>query len=152
MPLAGGCQCGAVRYRITAPPVTCYVCHCDDCRRQSGSAFGMSLQVPHESVEIAGPLVDLSWTGGSGRASTRRFCERCGTRVTHQIDGSAIVVIKPGTLDDPDWLRPAGHIFSDQRAAWLPRPDDGTLDYPQGPDMPELHRRWSEMLAAGAAE
>ena len=38
----GGCQCGAVRYEVTGPPIKLYVCHCTECQRQSGSAFGMS--------------------------------------------------------------------------------------------------------------
>lgn len=41
----GGCQCGAVRYRIVGTPLDLAVCHCTECQRQSGSAFGMSLAV-----------------------------------------------------------------------------------------------------------
>ena len=44
--LTGGCQCGAVRYECDAAPRTLYVCHCLECRHQSGSAFGMSLEMP----------------------------------------------------------------------------------------------------------
>ncbi|MBF9033209.1 aldehyde-activating protein [Rhodobacterales bacterium HKCCE2091] len=152
LPLTGGCQCGAVRYRITAAPVTCYTCHCSACRRQSGSAFGMSLQVPDGGVELDGPTARLSATGGSGRPATHTFCTGCGTRITHQIEGRPVIVVKPGTLDDPTWIRPAGHIFTASRAAWVQGAAEGELDYPDVPDMPELHRRWSEMLAAGATE
>ena len=146
LPLTGGCQCGAVRYRITARPLTAYCCHCSTCRRQSGSAFGMSLQVPEGGVEIDGDVRRLSATGGSGRPSTHAFCPACGTRLTHQIKGRPVVVIKPGTLDDPSWIRPAGHIFTASRAVWL-APDPNVPDYPDAPDMPALHARWAEMAA-----
>ena len=45
-PLAGGCQCGAIRYAITAEPGPIYVCHCRECQKQSASAFGISVSVP----------------------------------------------------------------------------------------------------------
>ncbi|MEE8456169.1 MAG: GFA family protein, partial [Limibaculum sp.] len=32
----GGCLCGAVRYRATARPLRCVICHCADCRKHSG--------------------------------------------------------------------------------------------------------------------
>ena len=41
----GGCQCGAVRYQLSAEPVALYVCHCRECRRQSASAFGISVRI-----------------------------------------------------------------------------------------------------------
>jgi hypothetical protein len=43
--LAGGCQCGAVRYEIRGEPMSLYVCHCRECQRQSSSAFGISVIV-----------------------------------------------------------------------------------------------------------
>jgi len=48
----GGCQCGAVRFRLTATPSHVYCCHCSECRRQSASAFGISVIVPVDGVEV----------------------------------------------------------------------------------------------------
>ncbi|TDJ73687.1 MAG: hypothetical protein E2O38_02220, partial [Proteobacteria bacterium] len=44
----GGCQCGDVRYEVVRTRQRLVVCHCTDCQRQSGSAFGMTLVV-HEA-------------------------------------------------------------------------------------------------------
>jgi hypothetical protein len=44
-PIEGGCQCGAVRYRLDGKLYTLAVCHCTMCQRQSASAFGMSLAI-----------------------------------------------------------------------------------------------------------
>jgi hypothetical protein len=38
--MTGGCQCGAIRYEIASFPLLLYTCHCTDCQRQTGSAFG----------------------------------------------------------------------------------------------------------------
>ena len=52
MTLTGGCQCGAVRYEVSAEPLEVYVCHCRECRRQSASAFGISVIVPAEAFVL----------------------------------------------------------------------------------------------------
>ena len=37
--LAGGCQCGAVRYRLMAEPTGVNICHCRMCQKASGGPF-----------------------------------------------------------------------------------------------------------------
>src|SRR6185503_6909117 len=54
LPAEGGCQCGAIRYRLTGEPVFLTICHCGECKRQSGSAFGMSMRMRWSDVEITG--------------------------------------------------------------------------------------------------
>ena len=48
----GGCQCGAVRYELSAEPLALYVCHCRECRRQSASAFGISVIAPRAALRL----------------------------------------------------------------------------------------------------
>jgi len=38
LPLTGGCNCGAVRFEVTAPLVVASYCHCRRCQRRSGAA------------------------------------------------------------------------------------------------------------------
>lgn len=41
------CQCGSVTFKTPLPqPLALYICHCDACRRQTGSAFGTSAIFP----------------------------------------------------------------------------------------------------------
>ncbi|WP_163264652.1 GFA family protein [Chelativorans alearense] len=146
LPIEGGCQCGNLGYRIIAAPLTYYVCHCTDCQKQSGSAYGSSLMVPAQGIELHGPFETYACRGGSGRMSDRVFCPTCGGRVTHQIQGSDVVVVKPGTLDDTSWLKPAGHIFTASKQPWVPLPEAGALLFDHGPDMQALRDRWCRMI------
>jgi len=78
----GGCQCGAVRYRVVGEPVMVGVCHCMQCQRQSGSAFGMSFIVPKEAFELlSGSLKTFTRTSDSSRPVVCAFCPECGTRI-----------------------------------------------------------------------
>jgi hypothetical protein len=52
--LTGRCMCGAVSYKISAPPVAVGLCHCDRCRPQSGSAFSTVMFVLRAAFEING--------------------------------------------------------------------------------------------------
>ena len=64
----GGCQCGAIRYRLLRAPVALYACHCRDCQKQSASAFGLSMWVERDAIEFTGAEPRIYRTrGGSGR-------------------------------------------------------------------------------------
>lgn len=135
LPLEGGCQCGHVRYRLTAAPLTLYACHCTDCQTQSTAAFGMSMPVPREGVDCDFSRLS-SWDrpAASGRVVAARFCRHCGTRVFHEPSRNpAIVNVKPGTLDDTSWVEPVGHLWLGSAQPWF-RPPPGVLTYDGQPD------------------
>jgi hypothetical protein len=112
---AGGCQCGAVRYRITGEPIALYVCHCRECQKQSASAFGLSLEVARTALRLTRGT-PRRWTRGtdSGRRLACFFCPGCGSRLWHEAaDGIAeTLTIKAGSLDEPVDLSPAIHIWT----------------------------------------
>ncbi len=136
-PYAGGCQCGAVRYRIQAEPSTIYICHCRDCQKQSSSAFGMSLTVPTDSVKIIkGTMKEWRRAADSGAEVFCRFCADCGTRLFHGKDSRPeFINVKPGTLDDPDWLTPVAEVWTKRRQPWLCLAGD-MLSFDAQPDDP----------------
>ena len=145
LPLTGGCQCGALRYEIRAEPLTVYVCHCTECQRQSGSAFGMSVMVPRASLAYTtGAPRRWKRTADSGRAIESDMCETCGVRpVNHPSANDKVSIVKPGTLDDPSWLHPIGHIWTDSAQPWVTIPTD-TVNHERHPaDVSGLIAAWT---------
>jgi hypothetical protein len=128
----GGCQCGRVRYRITAQPLMLAVCHCKECQRQSGSAFGMSLIVPQEGVAIEGTLKMFERSSESGRPLKCFFCPECGTRIYHQPSFAPVFNIRAGTLDDTSGLEPKMHAWTSSKQLWTPIPE-GVPTHPKQP-------------------
>ena len=149
LPWEGGCQCGAVRYRVVAPPATLYCCHCRECQRQSSSAFGMSMRLERGAVEVDRSAMAGHERGAGGpSAVVGRFCGRCGVRLIHERPGEATVSLKAGTLDDTSWLRPAGHIWTSRAQPWVAF-EAGALLYPeQPPDYDALAAAWREGIGA----
>jgi hypothetical protein len=64
--MEGGCLCGAVRYTADAEPAIVLVCHCRDCQKFSGSAFGLLIELPQAAVKMQGELKTFTSTGDSG--------------------------------------------------------------------------------------
>jgi hypothetical protein len=144
LPLSGGCQCGAVHYRITGWPVTLYCCHCTECQRQASSAFGMSLRVARDDVDIDWPAMARRVRDvGRPNEVHGHFCANCGVRIVHDRPGEANVTIKAGTLDDTSWLNPVGHIWTASAQPWMRFPD-GSLVYETQPErFDDLEAAWA---------
>jgi len=118
--VTGSCLCGSVAYSISGSIKRFFHCHCQRCRKFSGTG--------HSSNLLVGPLDSIRWTRGEellGRFKVpdaeryfNCFCMRCGSpmpRVIPDLDG---VMIPAGTLDDEPPAEPQGRIFWDSRAAW----------------------------------
>ncbi|MBC8037705.1 MAG: GFA family protein [Rhizobiales bacterium] len=97
--LTGGCQCGAVRYRIVGNLGKAGICHCRMCQKAFGN-FGAAL--------VSVPAASLAWTRGrpsvfrSSPIVDRGFCAACGTPLHMREDGDSSYEIAIGTLDDPN--------------------------------------------------
>jgi len=142
-PITGGCQCGAIRFSLNAPPVVFYLCHCTKCQKQSSSAFGESVRVRPEDIRIEGTPSRFESLGSKGLMRCE-FCPQCGTRLFHIRPGS--FNLKGGSLDDATWLRPAGHIWTSSKQGFICIGED-ELSYTHQPDTYEaLTLRWQDMI------
>ena len=122
MAITGHCLCGKVSYSVDADPVVVLLCHCEDCRRQSGAAFSTNVVVPSAALDLEGESMKTYETVGSdsGAARGRIFCGDCGSPlVTTMADMEDLVVIKSGTLDDPSWVQPQFEIWTDSAHPWV---------------------------------
>ncbi len=117
----GGCQCGDLRYELTAEPLVTSVCHCNECKRQSGSAFGMSMVVPRDAFRLLrGEPRVFSRPAECGGSVACAFCPRCGSRIYLQPSLlPATLNVKPGTLDDTARIRAGMEAWTLERLPWL---------------------------------
>jgi len=148
LPLTGACQCRAIRYRITAPPLAVYACHCTECQRQSGSAFALSMPVARDALQVDGTPSAWRRVHESGRVMMCMYCGQCGTRLFHNSERNPQVsIVKPGTLDDTTWLRPVGHIWTRSAQAWVEIPQNLVNYEAQPPDLSRLIEAWRAQQA-----
>lgn len=121
----GGCQCGNIRYEVVGTPKRLVACHCSDCQRQSGSAFGMTMLVNEADFRLTqGEPKTFASKSAAGRAKLGAFCPECGTRIYHKNEWTkGTVSIKPGTLDDTRWLTPDMHLWTSSKQTWVTIPE-----------------------------
>jgi hypothetical protein len=128
--IEGGCLCGSVRYKSDVEPVFEVVCHCQTCRKNSGSAFSFNIAVPQDSLEVEGDTLRTyeDRSGASGQPFLRKFCGECGSHVySHGPAYGALAFIKAGTLDDASWVNPTMHIWCSEKLDWSVIPAGATL-------------------------
>lgn len=131
--LDGGCLCGSVRYSSNAEPALVAVCHCKNCQKQSGTAFGLIVGVPRSELKLLGSLKTYEDKGDSGGSVNRNFCPDCGSPITTDVGVMPdLTFIKAGTLDDTSWLDPKMNIYCDSAQKWVRIPDDGQ-NFPEMP-------------------
>lgn len=149
-PIEGGCVCGAIRYRMTGPPIGLFACCCGDCQTQTGSAFSLAMPLMRERFEILrGEPATFVRPTGSGGHIPQRFCADCGARLfTEPPSAPQTITLRPGSLDDTSWLAPAAFFWTRSAQPWMTFPD-GALTYETQPDdfMPVV-RAWRAGLEA----
>jgi hypothetical protein len=134
--IQGSCLCGAVTFQVLGEIIELGNCHCSQCRKAYGSAFGTVAVVQKD---------DLSYTGGEERVRrfvqtervNRYFCDRCGSPLPMVEEWDPLVGIPAGLFDDEIAAHVSAHIFVGSKASWweiwddLPRHER----YPPGEDM-----------------
>ena len=147
LPLYGGCPCEAVRFAVNAMPLLVYACHCTECQRWSGSAFGLSMPVAAGSFALTcGRLKLWCRTGASGVESSYWFCGDCGGGIYGASDSRpGIITVRAGTLDDTSWLRPTAHIYLGSAQAWERIPNNAECFEIMPKDFWSLGEKWRQM-------
>jgi hypothetical protein len=124
--LTGGCQCGEIKYVYSGDPMGIYICHCKECQKQSGSAFGISVEVRHDKFKIVhGAPKYWERKANSGKIVKCAFCSNCGSRPWHESDAEIhSLSIKGGSLDQPIDVSNAVHVWVSRKLPGIIIPDN----------------------------
>ena len=137
MTLSGGCQCGAVRFRVEGEPQRASICWCRMCQKAFGGPFGALV-----TVEVAA----LTWTRGqratfqSSYQIRRGFCAGSGTPLTFEWSGDRID-LAVFAFDDPSAVEPVVQLVVERRPAWMEHLDDLPVRPPLGPTETVISRQ-----------
>lgn len=131
--MTGRCLCGAVAFEYDGPIGPANYCHCADCRRCTGSAFNVGVQVERARLRfVAGSPRAFTKRGDSGDELTRHFCGDCGSPVfTSAPRHPELVYVKAGLLDDPSLVVPNRQIWTDSAVPWR-HIDPGVASFAKG--------------------
>ena len=117
LPVEGGCRCGQVRIKVSAPPLLTMACHCTGCQKMTSSAYSLSAAIPAEGFEVirGEPVV-----GGLHGASRHFFCPHCMSWMFTRPEGiDWFVNVRPTMLDDTTWFEPFIETWTSEKLAWV---------------------------------
>ena len=118
----GRCLCGAVRFEVDGEPLWVGHCHCESCRRNTGSAVATFVGFKPSQVSYASGEPRLFESSPGVR---RRFCADCGTPLSYEADKfPGEIHLYLCTLDDPGRFVAQFHVFYAERVRWFEVSDD----------------------------
>lgn len=118
MSLKGSCLCGAVHYSVSGEPERFYHCHCQRCRKATGSGHASNLFVKGTLNWDKGEELVKFFKLPEAERFGNSFCQNCGSRLPKAVPAMGFVMIPAGSLDnDPDF-KPQARIFTGSRAGW----------------------------------
>lgn len=149
LPAEGGCRCGAVRFRLTEPPVVTAVCHCLGCQHMTGSTYSTTATVPESGFAVI--------RGEPVRGGTRegpqahRHCPDCQSWLFTEIDGMPFVNVRATLFDDAGWFAPFIENQTVEALPWARVAAPKSFErFPDPAEYPELMTAYAEAAARGA--
>ena len=119
MDITGGCLCRAVRFSITAAPLTTRACWWRVCQYLGAGSGTVNVCFPSDKVSVEGELRDFESVADSGNVMHRRFCPSCGVHLFSESEARPhLIFVRAGTLDDPEIAKPVASIWVSQAPTW----------------------------------
>lgn len=114
---AGGCLCGAVRYRVTSAPFDSGYCHCRMCQKAAGAPVLVFATVLSADFEV---IRGAPRRRRSSDIAERWFCGDCGSQIAMRMDASPqLIEFTVASMDDPAAAPPGFHIWTESRVPWF---------------------------------
>ncbi|MBV1708083.1 MAG: GFA family protein [Hyphomicrobiales bacterium] len=147
--MAGGCNCGNVRYECAERPVVHLICHCMDCKKATGAGSAAAVFVPSDRLIFsAAKLAFHEVEAASGRHVQRGFCVNCGSLISSRWrEQSKYQALMVGSLDDQSIFEPKVEVWISRAKAWeVLHPN--TLKFDEGPSAEAVRRPIEEYFAS----
>lgn len=115
---AGSCLCGETRFEIAGEFEQFFLCHCEYCRKDTGSAHAANLFSTTATLQWVAGKENATLFNLSSTRHSRCFCSVCGSALPHLQMGGQLLIVPAGSLDSEITIKPNAHIFVASRAGW----------------------------------
>jgi hypothetical protein len=115
------CLCGGIRLSYSGKIGPSNYCHCEDCRRVTGSAFNIGVRVDRKDLQVnaTAEMRSYKYVSGSGREIERYFCGTCGSPIlTLHPAKPEDAWVKAGIINQPDIVRPTHENWIRDKVKW----------------------------------
>lgn len=116
--ITGSCCCGDVAFTLEDNFSDFYFCHCEQCRKLTGSAHAANL--------LTSPG-NISWVNGADkirrydhpeRTFSKAFCENCGSGLPFLNQSGKSLIVPAGSLNEEPSKKLDAQIFWGEETEW----------------------------------
>lgn len=126
------CACGQLMAVCRGEPAKISLCHCADCQRRTGSAFGIAAFFRKQDMTASGESHVFNRGADSGFDIDFHFCPRCGsTLFWYPARMADFVAVAPGGFGDPDFPAPEQAVYVHRAMPWARDIVPGKPDAPK---------------------
>ncbi len=130
----GSCLCGSVRYELSGDARRFYHCHCQRCRKATGTGHATNIMVKEENFNwLSGTSLLKRYNVPDAERFYTHFCSECGSAMPRDVPEIGMMIIPAGSLDNVIDIKPEARIFWDSRASW----SCGVDEIPTFPEYPD---------------
>jgi len=122
--ISGRCLCGKITFEIDGKLGDTAFCHCQSCRRASGSAFAVNSTFRETAMKwLTGREFVAEYESSPGKL--RAFCRNCGSPIyARHLEHPKWLSIRLGLLEGDPGIRPRAHFNVGSKAPWFTITDD----------------------------
>jgi hypothetical protein len=118
---SASCLCGGIRLSYSGKIGPSNYCHCEDCRRVTGSAFNIGVRVDRKDLKVnaTAEMRSYKYVSSSGREIERYFCGTCGSpMLTLHPAKPEYAWVKAGIINQPDIVNPTYENWIKDKVKW----------------------------------
>ena len=117
------CSCGQLTIDYDGEIAKTSICHCFECQKRTGSAFGIQVRLETAKISIQGDSTVFQRKGDEG-VVTLHFCPKCGSTVYWELDGMpGSTVVAAGSFTNPELPSPTFMVYGNRKHHWIKMPD-----------------------------
>ena len=131
--IKGNCLCGQVTFCLKNEFSRFFLCHCEQCRKITGSAYASNLFTSAENIEWTSGECNIKRFDDPERDFTKAFCTECGSGLPFVTKSGQALIVPAGSLNSEPNIMPQSNIFWADRALW----DDVSAQAPHVDAFPE---------------
>ena len=113
----GSCLCSAVKFQVQGNFDSFYLCHCQYCQKDTGTAYAANLFSRSAKLSWISGADDVTSFTLPGTRHNKSFCKLCGSALP-STQNPGLLVVPAGSLNTEISTLPTAHIFSSSKATW----------------------------------
>ena len=116
--ITGGCCCGDVSFKVKDDFKKFFFCHCEQCRKLTGSAHAANLFTAPTNIEWIKGEDKTKRYNHPTRSFSKVFCTECGSGLPYLSQNGSFLIVPAGSINEEPSKSLDAQIFCSEQTEW----------------------------------